>query len=447
MTMDDQALRDLIPQVLYAGDDSPGPALEDVPCEGVDDPVGLLKSCLARRWRDYGPGPAIEEHFTLPHLQAQRPDELLSFLAPPDYTPERAYSLIVLLHGGGSGTPRDTARRWLEQSDAPAAYHFGRELCEHELIAVAPSNLLLPTHKRWSNPLSDAYILDVIEEAMARYHIDPDRVCLLGQSMGGFGAYHVVQTIGDRFASVGAHAGAWYYGFWEGLAGVDFHLLHGREDAVPGVRPRFTDVPFARFAHAILSGYHLPHVYTEHAGGHSFSDPLARQAATEFIARAAACRRNPIPDEVVTASRKGAFRLFDSPHFFWLSVGKSHFGTFELDHLEPTESQPSYCTTHFQHRRIRCQGGTVRARNHGDNTIELWTHNTYEVTVWLNPRMVDFAKPVRVVVNGVERFSDAVQPSLRTVVQSYARRRDPGMLFSARIDLDLKIDDWAKCRR
>lgn len=439
--MNQQALRNRVAKLLYAPADE-RPDLVGLSLDTINNPIELVRTCLAQNWQNHAPGQVIEDHFTLPHLQARYPDELLSFQAPPDYTPDHTWGLVVLLHGGGDGTPRETAKLWLAESAQPAGYHFGTKLRELGLIAVAPSNLLLPTHKRWSNPLSDAYILGVIEEAMARYNIDPNRVSLFGQSMGGFGSYHVVQTIGDRFATVGAHAGAWYYGFWEGLQGVDFHILHGSSDAVPGTRPRFTDIPFAHFAHAILSGYHLPHAYTEHEGGHSFSDPLARKAANTFLGRAATLQRNPLPADIVTASHKGAFRLFDSPHHFWLSVGKTHFGTFELDHIEPTESQPSYCTTNFRHRLIRCQGGTIRGLNHGDNTIELWTHNVYEITVWLNADMVDFAKPVRIVANGKAVFSGPVEPSLQTVLESYDRRRDPGMLFSAKVELDLKVNDW-----
>ncbi|MBT3374807.1 MAG: hypothetical protein HN742_02090 [Lentisphaerae bacterium] len=439
--MDQQTLRDRVAECLYS---SPA-GRQDVAAASfapVDDPISLVRACLAQSWPDHGPGQVLEDHFTLPHLLGQYPGELLSFQAPPDYTPDRTWGLVVLLHGGGSGTPRETAKLWLADDDGSGGYHFGEKLRELDLIAVAPSNLLQPNHKRWSNPESDAYILGVIEEAMARYHIDPDRVCLCGQSMGGFGAYHIVQTIGDRFATVGAHAGAWYYGFWEAMEAVDFHILHGSEDAAPGTRPRFTDTPFARFAHAVLSGYHLPHTYTEHAGGHSFSDPLARRAADVFFDRATTVRRNPVPDSILTASRKGAFKLYDSPHHFWLSIGDTHFGTFELDHVEPTESQPSYCTTNFRHRLIRCPGGTLRAINHRDNTIELWPHNVDEATVWLNDDMVDFNKPVRILVAGKEVFSAQVTPSLETVIESYGRRRDPGMLFSAKVDLDLKVNDW-----
>ena len=430
---------------LYASEDEKRNAFDALP-EVDDDPIPLVRQCLQTNRQHRQPGAVLEDRFELPHLRTKYPDELLSFLAPDAYDPSRPTGLVILLHGGGSGTPRDAAKRWLLTSDEPAGYHFGAELALHPFVAVAPSNLLLPTHQRWSNPDSDAYVLAVVEEASFRYNIDPNRVTIVGQSMGGFGAYHIVQTIGDRFATVGCHAGAWYYGFWRGLSGVDFYNMHGATDAAPGVRPRFTDVPFARFAHAILSGYHLPHTYIEHEGGHSFSDPRAREACLGFLDYIRDQKRDAVPQHVVTASRKGAFDLYDSPDFFWISIDETHFGSFELDHIEPTEGQPSYCTTHFRHRVTRCRGGTVDAENCGENLLRLRTHNVDALTIWLNPDMVDYDRPVCVEVNGKTVHEGKVIPSLATTLQSFDRRRDPGMLFSAKISLKLKVDDWAAIR-
>ena len=47
---------------------------------------------------------------------------------------------------------------WVLTSDKPDSYHFGCELAAQSFIVAAPSNLLLPTSQRWSNPKSDAYL-------------------------------------------------------------------------------------------------------------------------------------------------------------------------------------------------------------------------------------------------------------------------------------------------
>jgi hypothetical protein len=437
------ALRDRIDAYLYDPAADRETLLDSLP-DDVEDPIGLVRSCLRRGHDGRETGVHLNERFELPHLRERYPDEQLNFCVPDSYDPSEPTGLLVLLHGGGSGSPRDRGEKWMLTD---GGYPFGDVLREMPCITATPGNLLLPTHKRWSNPRSDAYVLGVIEEACYRYNIDPDRVCIAGQSMGGFGAFHIVQTIGDRFATVGCHAGAWYYGFFEGLGGVDFYLMQGANDFVPGIRPRFTEVAFARMAHAILSGLHIPHTYVEHQGGHSFTDPLARECFLQFLQYAPDRRRDAFPDEIATCSHKGAFRLYESPHWFWLSVGRTHYGTVEVDHFGPTEPRASYCTTDFRHRTIRVPAGTVHARNGGDNTISLQAHNVEELTVWLSPEMVDFERPVRVTVNGEVAFEDTMRPSLAAVLQSYDRRRDSRMLFEARLDLSLKIDDWERQKR
>ena len=437
-------LREQVQAFLYGPERAKRDALPDLAAT-TDDPVAFVQSCLRRQREGRKPGLSLDDHFELPHLRERYPDEILNFLVPDLYRPDIPAGLLVLLHGGGKGTPRDAARRWMlePQADGPTD-RFGPELRRQHYVSVAPSNLLLPTHKRWSNPESDAYILAVVEEAGYRYNIDPQRVCLLGQSMGGFGAFHTVQTLGDRFACTGCHAGAWYFAFWEGLRNVDFYIMQGEHDAVPGVRPRFTDLPFARMASAILSGFHIPHAYCEHAGGHSFNDPEARRACVEFFDQVGAKRRNPFPDRVVTASRKGAFALYDAPHHYWISIDEVHFGTFELDHIEPMESTPSYCTTDFRHYTIRAHGGTVDATNHRGNHFTIRTHNVDRFTLWLHPSMADFTKPVTVEINGELRHDDKVAPSLQTTLESFGRKRDEGQLYSAKIEFSIKVDDWER---
>lgn len=438
--MTDAEMREAIQAWLYDADADRNAILETLP-DDVDDPLDIVRSCLLTQHEGRDTGVYLDERFEMPHLRERYPDEQLNFCVPDSYAPAEPTGLLVLLHGGGSGSPRDAGQKWFADD---GGYPFGSVLREMDCITVAPGNLQLPTHKRWSNPQSDAYLLAVVEEAGFRFNIDPDRVWIAGQSMGGFGAFHLVQTIGDRFATVGCHAGAWNYAFFEGLRGVDFYLMQGANDFVPGERPRFTEKAFARMAHAILSGYHIEHTYSEHEGGHSFSDPLARECFLGFLDHAPKQRRGAFPREIATCSRKGAFRLYEAPHWSWLSIGRTHYGSVEMDHLQPTEPIASYCTTDFRHRTVRVPAGTVRARNEGGNQIVLRVENVEEMSVWLSREMVDFAQPVPITVNGEVAFEVEVRPSLRAALESWDRRRDPGMLFEARIDLTLRPDDWAR---
>ena len=56
-------------------------------------------------------------------------------------------------------------------------------------------------------------------------------------------------------------------------------------------------------------------------------------------------------------------------------------------------------------------------------------------------RTVDF-NDLMVRVNGIEMFRGKLSPSLLTVLESYQRRRDWGMLYSARLSFEDKNNTW-----
>jgi hypothetical protein len=91
----------------------------------------------------------------------------------------------------------------------------------------------------------------------------------------------------------------------------------------------------------------------------------------------------------------------------------------------------------FRHAIEAVDGGVVRATNNGDNTFTVETRNIARFSIWLHPDMVDFGKPVTITVDGGVRFEGSVTPNLATMLQSFDRRRDPGMLFSVRVEVDL----------
>ncbi len=439
-------LRGLVTTYLYGSGAEKADVLSKL-ADCCGDPIALVQSCVEKSYGGRSTGKLLDERFELPYLRELYPEDVLNFLVPESYDPTQPTGLLILLHGGGWGTPRTVAENWLrEAGEKGGAYHFGTKLAQMPYISVAPSNLLIEgCSHRWSLPESDAYLLAVIEEACYRYNIDADRIYLVGQSMGGFGAYHAVQTIGDRFATIGAHGGAWRYGFWEGLHGTDFYIIHGFKDAEVGVRKRNTDVPYARFASACLSGYHIPHTYVEHQGGHSFTDPLAREAMNGFLEALKDRRRDPHPPKVVTASSKGCFKPAASPDFFWVSIDEATAGEFELDGMRGYRGSDDPWALDFRHAIQAVEGGVLRATNNGDNTLTVETRNIARFSLWLHPQMVDFSKPVKIIVDDEVCFEGSVVPSLATVLQSFDRRRDPGMLFCVRVELELRAGQTTAC--
>jgi len=64
------------------------------------------------------------------------------------------------------------------------------------------------------------------------------------------------------------------------------------------------------------------------------------------------------------------------------------------------------------------------------------TPNVPAATVLLDSRLIDFARPVALTVNG-KQFRIRPVPSLRTLCDTLGRRGDPDRAFTARIALPL----------
>jgi phospholipase/carboxylesterase len=108
--------------------------------------------------------------------------------APPGHRPKPA---ILLLHGAG-GHAHDLVFPW--QSFAET----------HDIVLIAPEL----TNKRSFEAIAPAVFRCVVEEARRVVSIDPKRIFILGNSMGGYLAYDAAMFQSEYFAAVAVHAAA-----------------------------------------------------------------------------------------------------------------------------------------------------------------------------------------------------------------------------------------------
>jgi Prolyl oligopeptidase family len=101
---------------------------------------------------------------------------------------------------------------WLHgRGDTSTDLHFvyGRLTAKKPGQFQPKDTLVIHPFGRYCNGWKSAGETDVFEardDAMARFHVDPDRVALAGFSMGGAGAWHIGSHFADQWAVV--HAGA-----------------------------------------------------------------------------------------------------------------------------------------------------------------------------------------------------------------------------------------------
>lgn len=181
---------------------------------------------------------------------------------PPNYDPQRAYPLMIVLHGGSSngnlflGVVLGNNMNWLEYDQ-----HLWDDYVPQwtpDWIVVAPDGYGQVIW-RW---MGEQDVLDTLADVEANYHVDPDRVVLSGLSNGGMGAHMIGMRHAWRFSAVVAIAGApsWlqYAGgrptpseravmrsisamdLLENSWDVDYRYFHGALDTGP-MRPVFIE--------------------------------------------------------------------------------------------------------------------------------------------------------------------------------------------------------------
>ncbi|WP_254512374.1 alpha/beta fold hydrolase [Anatilimnocola floriformis] len=406
---------------------------------GLIEPV--LQQLQRRTYNRVKSGYLPDESFSIPELDEKHPNDLLFFNVPPNYTPKEPHGLIVFLHGGGATTGRRAPRVTMNYPEAGVSERdsgqMGTVFNAAGLVAVGPSAPWNEnSYYRWCLRESDEYIADVIRECQSRFNIDPDRVILLGHSMGGFGAYHHALRQPDRFSTVIAHAGSWSRGFLPAMRGTPLCIVQGINDARDGARWHYTDIEYARETVKLLTAYKLEHRYYEHDGMHALSE--GKEYVADYLKAAKNLRRDAYTPRVTLATPAGysAYQSSRLRHNRWLTINAVTPGTIPFDQLV-SNGEEDFHRWKLSHERVEREGSLVDAMNYGGNLIAVNTQHVSRFTVWLHPRMIDISKPVQIHVNQKPVFKERVTPTLVTALDSYRRRGDWGLIYPIKVEIDV----------
>ncbi|MBI3946538.1 MAG: hypothetical protein HY321_11510 [Armatimonadetes bacterium] len=245
-------------------------------------------------------------------------EEYLNWVYVPEtYDPGKPMGLVIQMHGGGGGNAQVSASHYLESD----GYAMRDLLHGRDFITVCPSTPPM-YYDKWSFPESEIQIQSIIEEYSTRYHIDPDRVYLMGCSMGGIGSWWHAFRESDRFTLIAPMAGTWRTAYFPGLRGTFLYLLNGAFD-------HHTHVDFHRHAHRRLTALDIPHFDAEYTGAHARA--LGRPQMEALFELIPLMKRDPytphvcaispyIPTGVWGGGESERRRYPSSPHSFWASV-------------------------------------------------------------------------------------------------------------------------------
>ncbi len=140
---------------------------------------------------------------------------------PKDYTADKAWPLVVFLHGAGE---RGSNLEQLKVHGLPKLVAAGQNF---DFIIVSPQ---CPADQWWVG--MDSQVMALVDETMEHCNVDKNRIYLTGLSMGGFGTWSIGAGYSDRIAAMAPICGGGRP-FWAAkLKTVPIWAFHGGKDNV-----------------------------------------------------------------------------------------------------------------------------------------------------------------------------------------------------------------------
>ena len=166
---------------------------------------------------------------------------------PEDYGREKkSWPLMLFLHGAGE---RGSDIEKVKVHGPPKIVQTKKDF---PFIVVSPQ---CPEDEWWTDKTE--MLINLLDDIVARYDVDTERIYLTGLSMGGYGAWALASQYPDRFAAVVPICGGGDPILARTLKDVPIWAFHGAKDSVVPVEEskRLVEAVNARGGNAKLTIY------------------------------------------------------------------------------------------------------------------------------------------------------------------------------------------------
>ncbi len=301
--------------------------------------------------------------------------------------PADGRSLFISLHGGGGTTPEANDQQYENQKHLYDKYM--KDLEGVYMALRAPTN----TWNLWHQSHIDEFLNIIIQLAVDKENVNPNKVYLLGYSAGGDGLYQLAPRMADRWAAASMMAGHPNDASPLSLRNTPFAIHMGALDGA-----------YDRNAKAEQWGKELDelqagdpqgyiHQVQLHEGlGHwmKLQDGVALEWMQNYT-------RNAVPQKIV-------WKQDDRHHtsFYWLKVPEGMTET----------------------------GGLVVATYDADkNEIDIEENYSSTLQLLLNDDMLDLDKPLTIKYQGDVIYEGKVERTLLNIYQSLSVKGDINLAF------------------
>jgi tetratricopeptide (TPR) repeat protein len=347
-------------------------------------------------------------------------DELLfrvgyTVYVPKGYDPRRPWPLILAFHRDG-----ETAKEHY--------YNWETIGATEKFIIMLPA---CPSKAGWKQ----AHINippSALAHAARTYNLDTDRVYMEGTGAGGLLAWAAALRWPDRFAALvvrNASLDEVSRLYLRSAVNLPSYLMVSQH-AAPDI------VGAQREAYKALDSWGYD-VQREEIPGYA-RNPAHPELNTKVLPWLESKARNPYTPRVRIVSYEHA-----NASAFWITIEKFASTVFDPDRRINVkaplgqEYSPEQLQMIFLGEMAKGMGQVIAAVVPG-NRINLVTRHIEELTLFLDDKLVDLDKPVRIYGNGEVVFSGKVERSLEQLFESARFHRDPRLCYAAAVRVKVR---------
>lgn len=300
--------------------------------------------------------------------------------------PTDGRSMYISMHGGGNTRPEMNDQQWRNQINL---------YTPKEGVYVAPR---APTNtwNLWHENHIDDFFEQLIKDAIIMEDVNPNKIYIMGYSAGGDGIFQLAPRMADYWAAAAMMAGHPGDASLLSLRNLPFGIYMGGKDAAYK-RNEHAATWAKKLDSAQLSEpkhyIHDAHIYPEMSHWMKRKDTVAVPWMASF-------KRNPLPNKV-------AWHQDDRirNRFYWLGV--------------PPKSNLSHAEAIVSISR---------------NTIHIEKNDNPELYIYLNDKLINLDKKVKVIFKGEQIFHGKVRRDA-SIIHETAKRMDKDLVFSSKLIL------------
>ena len=308
--------------------------------------------------------------------------------------PDNGRSLFISLHGGGGAPAHVNDQQYNNQKHL---YDVTMKTQKGVYMALrAPTN----TWDLWHQDHIDDFLNIIIQLAVIKEEVNPNKVYILGYSAGGDGLYQLAPRMADRWASASMMAGHPGDASALNLRNTPFAIHMGALDDAYKRNELAKQWGVVLDSLSTKNPYNYIHNVQIHKGlGHWMK--LKDAAAIPWMKQ---YERNPIPKKVTWKQ--------DNRHhnsFYWLATPKN---------------------------LIKTNGDITVEYNSKRNEINIINSYTNGLELYINDNMLNLDKPITIKREGEKIYKGVFNRSIFNIYKTLATKGDKHLAFSSIIHIN-----------